>query len=201
LSQSHADPDENYAPAFQGLFARPKAAERERNVIHLDWLQTPLGPLLLGATDRAVCLLEFSSPRRIERQVASLGRAFDAQLVPGTNEALATLRGQLGEYFAGTRREFDVPLDHRGTPFQRRVWQALLEIPYGETRSYLDIARRVGDAQASRAVGTANGSNRIAIVIPCHRVVNSNGALGGYGGGLSCKRFLLDIERGQFSLA
>jgi O-6-methylguanine DNA methyltransferase len=201
VSQSPGDSDAAYAPVFQRLFGRAQASASDRAVIHLDWLHTPVGPLLLGATARAVCLLEFSSPRRIERQVASLGRAFGAQFVPGTNEVLATLRSQLGEYFAGTRREFDVPLDHRGTPFQQRVWQALLEIPYGETRSYLDIARRVGDEQASRAVGTANGSNRIAVVVPCHRVVNSSGALGGYGGGLQCKQYLLDIERGQFRLA
>ena len=106
------------------------------------------------------------------------------------------LRRELDEYFAGTRKAFDVPLVAPGTPFEERVWQALRAIPYGETRSYADIAREVGSPAAVRAVGRANGMNRIAVVIPCHRVVNKNGELGGYGGGLWRKRRLLHLEAG-----
>ena len=105
------------------------------------------------------------------------------------------MRTELAEYFAGTRQSFTVPLDAPGTPFEERVWQALNRIPYGETRSYEDIAREVATPAAVRAVGRANGMNRIAIVIPCHRVLNKSGELGGYGGGLWRKRRLLDLER------
>jgi O-6-methylguanine DNA methyltransferase len=121
----------------------------------------------------------------------------NAPLVPGRHRWLDALRTQLEEYFAGHRTGFDLPLVIRGTPFQEQVWRALLDIPSGETWSYRDVAQRIGHAGATRAVGTANGMNRIAIVIPCHRVVNADGRLGGYGGGLWRKQFLLDLERGQ----
>jgi O-6-methylguanine DNA methyltransferase len=136
----------------------------------------------------------------LEAQLQILKRRFDTPLMPGTHRLLQKLRAQLTEYFAGRRREFDLPLDYRGSPFQEKVWRALLAIPYGETWSYRQLAGRIGDANASRAVGTANGRNRIAIVIPCHRVVNASGELGGYGGGVWRKKFLLDLERGQPAL-
>jgi len=112
----------------------------------------------------------------------------------------ATCQVELDEYFAGGRREFTVRLDLRGTDFQKRCWQALLEIPYGQTRSYADVARAVGRPTAFRAVGLANGSNPIPIIVPCHRVVGSNGSLTGYGGGLDIKQKLLDLERGLCQL-
>jgi O-6-methylguanine DNA methyltransferase len=147
-----------------------------------------------------VCLLEFSDRRMLEAQLATLRKRLGVPLVPGRNRWLDMLRVQLGEYFAGERRQFDLPLVIRGTPFQERVWQALLTIPYGDTWSYRDLAGRIGQSGATRAVGTANGMNRIAIVIPCHRVVNADGRLGGYGGGVWRKQALLDLERGQGSL-
>jgi O-6-methylguanine DNA methyltransferase len=119
----------------------------------------------------------------------------------GTNHWLEALRMQLQEYFAGQRQRFDLPLSYRGTVFQEKVWSTLLMIGYGETWSYRQLAERIGDPAASRAVGTANGMNRIAIVIPCHRVINANGELGGYGGGLWRKRILLDLEKGQSRMA
>ena len=151
----------------------------------------------MGTTDAAICLLEFSDRRMIEAQLRTLRRRFGAALVPGRNRLVGELQRQLDQYFAGRRREFDLPLAYPGTPFQEKVWAALLKIPYGRTRSYQDIARQVGHPRAVRAVGTANGMNRLAIVVPCHRVVNSNGELGGYGGGLWRKRLLLDLEKGQ----
>ena len=127
-----------------------------------------------------------------------------ATVSEGSNGVLDQLRTELREYFAGQRREFTVPLGVFGTasgsPFQERVWAALCEIPYGETWSYLQLAIRIGDALATRAGGYANGANPIAIVIPCHRVINADGGDGGYGGGLWRKRILLDLERGQGSL-
>jgi AraC family transcriptional regulator of adaptative response/methylated-DNA-[protein]-cysteine methyltransferase len=147
-----------------------------------------------------VCLLEFTERRMLETQFAALRKRFGAVL-PGTNACLETLREELGQYFEGSLREFSVPLRFPGSPFEEKVWRALLKIPYGETRSYKDLAAAIGDPAAIRAVGRANGRNRISIVIPCHRVVNADGGLGGYGGGLHRKRYLLDLERGARKLA
>jgi AraC family transcriptional regulator of adaptative response/methylated-DNA-[protein]-cysteine methyltransferase len=159
-------------------------------------LDTRMGPLLAGAIDAGICLLEFADPLRQKAQLADVRRHFGDAIQPGRHELTDRLAEELAEYFGGTRREFSVPLVLAGTPFQRRVWEQLRKIPYGETRSYADIARAVGSPAAVRAVGAANGRNRIAIVIPCHRVINKGGALGGYGGGLDRKQFLLDLERG-----
>jgi methylated-DNA-[protein]-cysteine S-methyltransferase len=111
------------------------------------------------------------------------------------DDALRPFVTQLDDYFAGKRRDFDFPLEPAGTPFQRRVWEALCEIPYGETWSYLQLATRIGNPKACRAVGLANGRNPIAVVVPCHRVIGANGSLTGYGGGMDRKRLLLDLER------
>jgi AraC family transcriptional regulator of adaptative response/methylated-DNA-[protein]-cysteine methyltransferase len=158
-------------------------------------LDSPVGPLLAGANDDGICLLEFAEPARQQGQLAALRRHFGGPVEPGRNEHIDRLAEELTDYFAARRRDFTVPLVPSGTPFQRRVWEQLLRIPYGETRSYEDIARAVGVPTGSRAVGMANGQNRIAVVIPCHRVINKGGGLGGYGGGLWRKEFLLDLER------
>jgi AraC family transcriptional regulator of adaptative response/methylated-DNA-[protein]-cysteine methyltransferase len=131
----------------------------------------------------------------LEGQFETLKRLFSCAIVPGDNEHLAKLRHELQAYFEGKLRQFSVPLVYPGSPFQLRVWNELLRIPYGETCSYEDLARRIGVASGQRAVGRANGMNRIAIVIPCHRVVNKDGKLGGYGGGLWRKQHLLDVEK------
>jgi AraC family transcriptional regulator of adaptative response/methylated-DNA-[protein]-cysteine methyltransferase len=151
--------------------------------------------MIAGATDRGVCLLEFTDRRMLEHQIETLGRRFKAALAPGSHPYLSRLTSELAEYFSGTRRAFTVPVHAPGTPFEMQVWQALQDIPYGETRSYEDVARAIGSPKAVRAVGRANGLNRVAIVIPCHRVVNKSGELGGYGGGLWRKRRLLHLER------
>jgi AraC family transcriptional regulator, regulatory protein of adaptative response / methylated-DNA-[protein]-cysteine methyltransferase len=155
---------------------------------------SPVGPLTAGATDEGICLLEFAGPRS-ESQANEFARLFDAEVAEGEHRFLDQLQEELSEYFAGERREFTVPMVIRGTPFQEKVWRELCRIPYGETCSYADVAREVCTVKASRAVGRANGQNRMAIIIPCHRVVNTGGALGGYGGGLDRKRLLLDLER------
>ena len=161
----------------------------------LQSIDSPLGPLVTVARPDGVCLLEFSVPGRIEAQMAMVLRRFRSRAVPGENSHLDRLREELEAYFAGALRQFTVPVVTPGTPFQERVWSELQRIPYGETRSYEDVARAVGTATAQRAVGRANGSNRIAIVVPCHRVVNKNGQLGGYGGQLWRKQALLRLER------
>jgi len=150
---------------------------------HMD---SPVGPLLLAADDDALHLIEFDSPRH------PFTRGSDWR--EGDNAVLRDTRRQLGEYFAGTRRDFDLPLAPRGTEFQRDVWLALRRIPYGETISYAQLATRIGKPSAMRAVGAANGRNPLPIVVPCHRVIGADGSLTGFGGGLPTKQFLLSLE-------
>lgn len=168
---------------------------------YIDWYESPVGPLIARATQTAICGLSFCAADRLEQQLQTLRQQYAPTLHEGSNPLLDTLRAELVEYFAGQRRVFTVPLRAAGTPFQERVWAALCEIPCGDTWSYLQLAVRIGDALATRAVGYANGANPIAILIPCHRVINADGGDGGYGGGLWRKRILLDLERGQGSLA
>jgi AraC family transcriptional regulator of adaptative response/methylated-DNA-[protein]-cysteine methyltransferase len=189
--------ESGFREAFARTFGAAPAAAAAGDAVALEWIASPVGPLVAGATDEGVCFLEFSDRRMLEAQFATLRRRLGAPLVPGRHRWLDTLSEQLDEYFTGQRERFDLPLAIRGTPFQEQVWRALLEIPYGATWSYRDVATRIGLPGATRAVGTANGMNRIAIVIPCHRVVNADGKLGGYGGGVWRKQFLLDLERGQ----
>jgi len=162
----------------------------------LTTLETPLGPMVAAAVDEGICLLEYTDPARLGPQVAGLKRRVAPVVIDGMHPHLARLQEELDAYFAGALKRFTVPLVVSGTPFEERVWDALTKIPYGHTRSYIDIARDLDSLEGQRAVGRANGLNRIAIVIPCHRVINKDGGLGGYGGGLWRKERLLDLERG-----
>ncbi len=184
-----------FRDAFLRTFGDTPGSFRGGECIFLSWMQSPLGPLMAGATSEGLCLLEFSDPSRLNAQLAALRKVFSIPVVPGMNEHLEKLEKEMVSYFAGSLQTFTVPLVYPGTDFQKKVWTQLLAIPYGETRSYEHLAIAVGDKKAVRAVGRTNGLNRIAIVIPCHRVVNKSGALGGYGGGLRRKQFLLDLER------
>jgi len=154
-------------------------------------MPSPAGPLLIGVSDAALVLLEFD--RGLPKTVASQPIAWQE-----SQERTSDVRRQLEEYFAGKRRDFELELDLRGTEFRKRCWQQLVQIPYGETRSYAEIARAVGCANGFRAVGQANHYNPIAIVVPCHRVLASNRMLGGYGGGLNVKAMLLRLEGAEF---
>jgi AraC family transcriptional regulator of adaptative response/methylated-DNA-[protein]-cysteine methyltransferase len=156
--------------------------------------------MVVGATPDALCLLEFDEPDKLEGQIQRLRSRLDAVVVPGQTELTRQATTQIAEFFAGSRTEFTVPLRTAGTPFQEAVWAELLTIPYGETRSYGEQARGIGRPEAVRAVARANGANRIAIIIPCHRVIGADGTLTGYGGGLWRKRRLLELERGQLEL-
>jgi methylated-DNA-[protein]-cysteine S-methyltransferase len=154
-------------------------------------IESPIGPLLLAGDRHTLRVVWFGRGRKAQGPRAEWV------------ESAAEFRGvaqQLREYFAGTRRRFDLTLAPQGTTFQQTVWRALQDIPYGETTSYGELARRIGDVKATRAVGLANGANPLAIVIPCHRVIGAGGALTGFGGGLPTKRALLDLERGQRTL-
>jgi len=184
-----------FRDAFKQVFGEPPGRGRCANCIVTASIEGPLGRLVAGATENGICLLEFADRRAFESQLTTLRRRLDRAIVPGTNDHLENLKDQLARYFAGTLVEFTVPLVSPGTPFQERVWAELQRIPYGETISYEKLAHAVGTPNACRAVGRANGDNRLAIVIPCHRVVQKNGELRGYGGGLWRKQFLLDLER------
>lgn len=194
------DSHSGFREAFVKTFGEPPGRSRGADCILTDWAESPVGPLLLAATARGICVLEFSDRTRLEAQVQGLRKYFSVAAVPGRNAHIDRLRGELGEYFAGRLKHFSVSLVYPGTPFQVKVWDRLRQIPYGATVSYEALARKIGCPAAQRAVGLANGKNRIAIVIPCHRVVNKDGRLGGYGGGLWRKEFLLDLERKQKGL-
>jgi methylated-DNA-[protein]-cysteine S-methyltransferase len=153
-------------------------------------MKSPVGELKLIASDEGLVavLWENDGPPRVR-----VGEMVE----DGRHPVLVETERQLGEYFAGERREFSVPLDMRGTAFQRDVWRALLEIPFGETRSYLDLAKRLGNRNATRAVGAANGRNPLSILVPCHRVIGTSGKLTGFAGGLDVKARLLGLEGGS----
>ena len=184
-----------FREAFARAFGKPPGRSAAVNPVLVAWIESPLGPLLAGASERGVCLLEFTDRRMLESQLETLRRRFRCALVPGENEHIVRLRKELTEYFEGKRRVFEVPLDYPGTEFQMRVWRELLTISHGETRSYEELAGAIGAPRAVRAVGRANGMNRISIVIPCHRVIGKDGTPVGYGGGLWRKRWLLHHEK------
>ncbi len=192
--------ESGFREAFEKLFGTSpgKAAGKRRVVINR--ILTPLGSMLAGATEQALVLLEFVDRRMLETQIKRLRKALDAEFVPGESAILSETKRQLDEYFAGERREFDLPLDAPGTEFQMAAWEGLHDIKYGETRSYGDQAKLIGRPNAVRAIGKANGDNRIAILIPCHRVIGADGKLTGYGGLMWRKQALLELERGERGL-
>ena len=184
-----------FRDAFARTFGQAPGKSRTGDCVVCTWIESPLGPLVAGATAQGICLLEFTDRRMLPAQIETVRTRFDCAVVPGESPHFDRLRAELNAYFSGELRTFSLPLAAPGTPFQERVWAELQRIPFGETRSYDDLARAVGAPGAQRAVGHANGLNRIAIVIPCHRVINKNGKLGGYGGLLWRKEALLHLER------
>jgi AraC family transcriptional regulator of adaptative response/methylated-DNA-[protein]-cysteine methyltransferase len=164
-------------------------------MIKITKIETPLGEMTAGAVDEGICLLEFSDRRMLKTEYKDLTRYFRKTIQEGDNPNFINLREQLKEYFEGSRKEFTVPLVTPGTDFQKAVWKELMNIPYGSTRSYLEQSVALGKPESIRAVANANGMNRISIIIPCHRVIGSDGNLTGYGGGLKRKKWLLDHEK------
>jgi AraC family transcriptional regulator of adaptative response/methylated-DNA-[protein]-cysteine methyltransferase len=158
-------------------------------------IESPIGELIAGATDEGICLLEFSDRRRAARECRDLVKLLKQPIEEGENIHLQNLCQQLNDYFNGDLKEFSVPLVTPGTDFQQAVWKELQEIPFGKTRSYQEQADALNKPGSVRAVANANGMNRISIVIPCHRVIGSDGRLTGYGGGLKRKKWLLDHEK------
>lgn len=158
-------------------------------------IETPLGEMAAAATKEGICLLEFSDRQNLNMEFENIAWIFNTTVESGSNKHLRTLKKQLREYFKGKRKDFSIPLITPGTEFQQTVWNSLKKIPYGTTLSYLEQARSINKPGAVRAVANANGSNRIAVIIPCHRVIGSDGNLVGYGGGLEKKRWLIDHEK------
>ena len=175
----------------------PSVAEGSRyrpTMLRAEKLETPIGPMLAVADETGLRLLEFAGRPALPAELARLERSF-GPVGFGATAVVDALREQLAAYFAGERCDFEIPIAQPGTALQARVWAALQDIPAGETRSYAQIAAAIGQPKAVRAVGTANGDNHVAVLIPCHRVIRSDGTLGGYAGGLDRKRKLLDAEK------
>jgi AraC family transcriptional regulator of adaptative response/methylated-DNA-[protein]-cysteine methyltransferase len=189
--------ESSFREAFVQVFGNPPSAVDRESSIWINRIATPLGSMIMGVHDSGLCLLEFAERRMLDTQLKRLQQRMGRVFLPGDHPLMQQVKNELDAYFEGSLREFSVPLQSPGTVFQESIWEALQKIPYGETRSYGDIAAQIGQASAVRAVGRANGDNRIAIIIPCHRVVGSDGELTGYGGGLWRKEYLLAMEQAQ----
>lgn len=168
---------------------------KETNLILINRISTPLGIMVIGATDNGICLLEFEDKKkRLDKAFRALNRLLKATIITGDNEHIKQAKKEVEEYFLGTRKIFNVELQLLGTPFQNAVWDALTKIPFGQKVTYQQQAEKINKPNAVRAVGTANGANRISILLPCHRVIGSNGQLTGYGGGIERKKWLIQHE-------
>ena len=181
--------------SFKNVFGvSPKNSKMEK-IVDLKRIETPLGTMIACANENGICMLEFSDRKALPTELKEISKHFDANIVQGENPHFKTLEKELEEYFEGKRKDFTVPLAPVGTDFQKKVWEILRTIPYGTTRTYQQQADILGIPKAVRAVANANGLNKISIIIPCHRVIGSNGTLTGYGGGIWRKQKLLELEK------
>lgn len=187
-----------FRDAFSRIMGSPPRLAGQVSILYASWMDTPLGPMVAIGSEEALFLLEFIDRRGLEREIQRLREKTRSAIIPGWTQPLLSIEKELGEYFQGKRTQFETPIEMIGSPFQKQVWKALQAIPLGTTQTYRDLANSIGRPQAIRAVGNANGANQLAIVIPCHRVIQQNGELGGYGGGVARKRALLDLEKKQF---
>lgn len=183
-----------FTDGYKSLFGESPGAESNKAVICLNRFSTQLGAMFVAATDKGVCLVEFADRRMLETQFKDLRRHLNAVIVPGGNAHTRLAEVEVETYLAGQLQAFTVSIDAPGTEFQQQVWGELQRIGYGETRSYAAQAIAIGRPTAVRAVARANGMNRIALIIPCHRVIGADGSLTGYAGGLPRKKWLLDME-------
>jgi len=165
------------------------------NKVLVSTLSTPIGEMFVMETQKGICLLEFEDLKELEQEIQSILQKTKGKLIEGGSNFFALLSEEMGAYFQDCNSPFSVPLDMLGTDFQKQVWNSLIEIPVGQTRSYTQLAERIGKSKAVRAVGSANAKNPIAIVIPCHRLIGANGSLTGYGGGIWRKEWLLMHEK------
>ncbi len=189
------DSGSGFREAFSRQFGEAPNKAREARAFAIDWIDTPLGPMFAIADDTHLHMLEFAERKKLDAHVDRYRRAFNAAVLPGETTALRQIRKELKDYFSGKSLDFDSQVAGAGTEFQNQVWDELRRIPPGETRSYQEMARRIGRPTAMRAVANANRLNRCAIILPCHRVIGADGTLTGYAGGLWRKQWLLDHER------
>jgi len=186
--------ESGFRESFAQVFGDPPSAVDRESSIWINRVATPLGSMIMGVSDQGLCLLEFAERRMLDTQLKRLRQYMGRVFLPGDHPLMRRVKKELNAYFEGTLRVFSVPVQMPGTVFQESVWRALQRIPYGEMRTYSDIANEISHPDAVRAVGRANGDNRISIIVPCHRVVGSDGELTGYGGGLWRKEYLLAME-------
>lgn len=184
-----------FRDAFSKIMGAAPTKQGQNNILVASRLDTKLGPMIAIASEAALYLLEFVDRRGLEREVERLRKKTKSVIIPGQTPPLLSIQHELNAYFNGQLSVFNTPTCLLGSPFQLQVWDALQIIPHGETRSYADIARSIGKPTAFRAVAQANGANQLAIIIPCHRVINNNGGLGGYGGGITRKQWLINHEK------
>ncbi len=185
-----------FRDAFSQIMGNvPTTFRGAASILKASWIDTPLGPMLAIADEKALHLLEFVSRRGLEREIERLRKRTKAAILPGTNVPLSSIEKELNLYFEGNLKKFQTPYVLEGSPFQRLTWEALGKIPYGEICSYAQLSSQIGKPSAYRAVANANGANQLAIIIPCHRVINTGGELGGYGGGIVRKKWLIEHER------
>lgn len=183
-----------FGDSFKSIFGVSPKNSKNQLIIDLKRIETPLGTMYACAVTEGICLLEFTDRRMLETEFKALSKMLNAIIVQGENTHFKILEQQLSEYFTGKRKVFTVPLYAPGSKFQKHVWEALQQIPYGTTHSYKDQALNLEKPQAIRAIANANGMNRISILIPCHRVIGADGGLTGYGGGIWRKQWLLHME-------
>ncbi|RPJ26849.1 MAG: bifunctional transcriptional activator/DNA repair protein Ada [Chloroflexi bacterium] len=185
-----------FRDAFSRIMGTAPVNHQERsNILKASWLDTKLGPMIAIADEKALYLLEFVDRAGLERKIERLREKTKSAIIPGKTQPILSIEDELATYFDRNLKQFKTPLFWLGSAFQRATWEALLKIPYGETRSYSEIAARIGKPSAFRAVAQANGANQLAIVIPCHRVISINDNLGGYGGGIARKKWLINHEK------
>ncbi|WP_347252608.1 trifunctional transcriptional activator/DNA repair protein Ada/methylated-DNA--[protein]-cysteine S-methyltransferase [Legionella sp.] len=184
-----------FRDAFSQIMGNAPAKSGNSAILKAAWIDTKLGPMIAIANETELYLLEFVDRRGLELEVERLRKKTNSAIVPGTSAPLVSIENELKSYFEGTLQTFKTPIKTLGSPFQKQVWDALNEIPYGETRSYSNLSSSLGKPKAYRAVAQANGANQLCLLIPCHRVINHNGDLGGYGGGLTRKKWLIEHEK------
>lgn len=184
-----------FTDSFKSIFGVSPSNSKDKQIINITRLETPLGTMFACAVEQGICLLEFTDRKMLETELKGLAKQLNANIIQGANKHFDLLKQQLDEYFEGKRKEFTIQLFTPGTEFQQSVWKVLRTIPYGSTYSYKQQAIALKKPDAFRAVANANGMNRISIIIPCHRVIGEDGNLTGYGGGLWRKKWLLDLEK------